>query len=208
MLLEWKDLQNKYFKKPLTGVLHVGAHLAEEAPLYSGAGVSNVWWVEGNPTVMPKLQLALRPYPTQRLLQALVFEEDGVELDFHVTNIDGMSSSIYEFGTHTSFSPEIQFVEHLKLPTRSIDSLVQENNIKDINLINLDLQGAELPALKGATKLLAGVDYLLTEVNKAQVYKGCTQIGELDDLLTDFTRVETYWVADQGWGDALYVRNA
>ena len=32
MLLEWKDLQSKYFKKPLTGVLHVGAHLAGLLP--------------------------------------------------------------------------------------------------------------------------------------------------------------------------------
>lgn len=205
MLFEWGDL-TKYFQKTITGVLHVGAHLAEEAPLYEDLGVSNVWWVEGNPSVMVKLDHILRSYPSHRYVQALVFEEDGVELDFHVTNIDGMSSSIYEFGTHTQFSPDIEFVQHFKLLTKTIDTIVEENNIEDINLINLDLQGAELPALKGASKLLEGVDYILTEVNKAEVYKGCTKIQELGEFLEDFVRVETHWVANQGWGDALFVR--
>jgi FkbM family methyltransferase len=205
MLFDWNDV-TRYFSKPVTGVLHVGAHLAEEAPLYEGIGVSNVWWVEGNPSVMVKLRRALKPYPTHRYVQALVYEEDGAELDFHVTNVDGMSSSIYEFGTHSQFSPDIEFVQHFKLPTKTIDTIVAENKIENINLINLDLQGAELPALKGASKLLGGVDYILTEVNRDEVYKGCTKIQELSHFLTDFVRVETHWVPNQGWGDALFIR--
>jgi hypothetical protein len=46
----------------------------------------------------------------------------------------------------------------------------------------------------------------MTEVNKDQVYVGCTQIGEIDEILSDFKRVETFWVGNQGWGDALYIR--
>lgn len=206
MLLEWSEIVQTYFQRPITGVLHVGAHLAEEAPLYEDEGISNVWWVEGNPTVVDKLKIVLRNFPNQRLIEALVFEEDGKELNFNITNYDGMSSSVYEFGIHKTFSPDIFFVNHMKLPSRSLDSLVAEYNIRDINLLNLDIQGAELPALSGATELLKGVDYILTEVNKKQVYKGCSQIGDIDSFLEEFTRVETFWVADQGWGDALYVR--
>lgn len=206
MLLEWDELVKTYFTKPITGVLHVGAHLAEEAHLYDAYGVENVWWVEGNPKGIDKLTFALRPYPKQRVIQALIFEEDGVEKDFFITNYDGMSSSIYEFGTHKVFAPDVSFVDQVKLSTRTIDSIIKENNIREINLINLDLQGAELPALKGAVNLLSEIDYILTEVNKAEVYKNCTQVRDLDSFLEEFTRVETFWVGDQGWGDALYVR--
>ena len=79
MLLEWDELVKTYFTKPITGVLHVGAHLAEEAHLYDAYGVENVWWVEGNPKGIDKLTFTLRPYPKQRIIQALIFEEDGVQ---------------------------------------------------------------------------------------------------------------------------------
>lgn len=203
MLMSFHDLAKKY-EFTITGVLHVGAHLAEEAELYAAYSVP-VWWVEANPAVSSKIIQNIGRYPRQTLIQALVYEEDGVELDFNVTNYDGMSSSILEFGTHTSFSPDTVFVDTIKLRTTTIDSIVASHNI-NANFLNMDLQGAELHALKGAEKYLHEVDYVLSEVNKDQVYVGCAQVEELDEFLSDFERVETYWVPGQGWGDALYIR--
>lgn len=203
MLMEFEKLKRKWGMR-ITGVLHVGAHLAEEAPLYARVRVP-VWWVEANPQVLEKIEGNIASYENQSLIHALVYEEDDVELDFNVTNYDGMSSSILEFGTHTSFSPDTVFVDRIKLRTSTIDSLVADHGIK-ANFLNMDLQGAELHALKGATEFLGGVDYILTEVNMDEVYVGCAQVEELDEFLEDFLRVETYWVPGQGWGDALYLR--
>lgn len=204
--MELPELNSKYNLKA-NGILHVGAHLAEEAEIYSEVfGVdTEVWWIEANPRVAPKIENKLRRFPHQRLIQALVYETDGVELDFNVTNYDGMSSSILKFGTHTSFSPDVVFEETIKLSSRSVDSLVAEHGIA-ANFLNMDLQGAEMFALSGSHEFIKGVDYVLTEVNKKEVYVGCAQVGQIDEFLSDFERVETYWVADQGWGDALYVR--
>lgn len=205
MLMDFNSLVAKY-KMNITGVLHLGAHLAEEAALYHENSVTNVWWVEGNPIVMPKLKKRLAKYPCHKLVEALVYSEDGVDLNFNVTNYDGMSSSILEFGTHPQFSPDTIFVDKVQLKSKTVDTLVAENNISGVNLLNMDLQGAELHCVKGATEFLQGVDYILTEVNKAQVYIGAAQVKELDQYLVDFQRVETYWVPGQGWGDGLYIR--
>ena len=51
MLIELADLVRKHNMK-ITGVLHVGAHIAEEAEKYQALGVSNVWWVEANPDLI------------------------------------------------------------------------------------------------------------------------------------------------------------
>jgi FkbM family methyltransferase len=208
MLLSFHDMCVKHDIKEVTGVLHVGAHLAEEAQIYQDElGDTPVWWIEANPKVFSLIEKKLENYPSQRLIQALVYAEDFVELDFNVTNYDGMSSSILEFGTHTQFSPDTKFVETIRLTTRSIDSLVEEHGIK-ANFLNMDLQGAELLALAGALEFLNGVDYVWTEVNNEEVYVDCAQVEDLDALLAnyDLRRVETYWVPGQGWGDALYVR--
>lgn len=205
MLMSFPALVQRYNLK-ITGLLHVGAHLAEEASMYANAGIRDVWWIEANPRVQRKILQTLRAFPGQRLIEALVYEKDGVKLDFNVTNYDGMSSSILEFGTHPEFSPDTKFVEKLRLRTRTIDSLAEEHRIVDANFLSMDLQGAELFALKGAHRFLQSVDYVLSEVNQVEVYRDCAQVDELDAFLHEFARVETYWVPAQGWGDALWIR--
>lgn len=204
MLMDFNKVYKKY-KLQINGVLHVGAHYAEEAKLYSDHKAGPVWWVEANPEVQGLIKSNLRGFPNQTLIEALVFSEDNIEKDFNVTNYGGMSSSIYEFGTHTSFSPDIHFEKTLKLKTKTLNTIWEENYI-EANFLNMDLQGAEGPALLGADKIIDKLDYVMTEVNKDQVYVDCTQIGEIDEILSDFKRVETFWVGNQGWGDALYIR--
>lgn len=208
MLMSLMALQQRYDMK-VTGVLHVGAHLAEEAETYEELGMHNVWWVEANPKVYPHIRKNTRPYPNQKLIKGLVYSEPGVELGFNVTNYDGMSSSILEFGTHPSFSPDTVFVDRITLTTTTIDDLVRDN-VVTANFLNMDLQGAELHALQGATEYLKTVDYVMTEVNCEEVYIGAAQVEQLDEFLEAyrFERMDTYWVPDQGWGDALYIKKA
>lgn len=209
MMMDWDTLVKRYgLAKRVTGVLHCGAHLAEEASDYDQAFVSDVpvWWVEANPDVFGKIDAVLAEYPGQVLVPALLGEHDGEVKTFHVTNYDGMSSSVLEFGTHPDFSPDTVFVKELELTTSKIDTLVETREIHDVNMLVMDLQGYEGPVLRGAAKLLPSIDFVMSEVNKAQVYKGATQVEELDRLLYDFVRVETLWVSNFGWGDALWTR--
>ena len=142
MMLDWASLRRKYNFAQVNGIVHLGAHLAEEAPSYAELGNVPVWWVEANPGVFDKIREALKPYPRQTLIEALITDVDGEERKFNVTNYDGMSSSVLEFGTHPTFSPDTVWVEHLTLPTRTLDSLVAEHDIK-ANMLVMDLQGAE-----------------------------------------------------------------
>lgn len=205
MLMDLTELVDKYAME-ISGALHLGAHLCEESPVYHSLGVPKVAWVEANPAVIPKCLKALRGYPEQFIVNACVAEVDGDRRTFNVTNYDGMSSSLLRFGTHPQFSPDTVFVNHLEVETITVDSLAKQYDLSGINFLNADLQGAELMALQGAAEFLQGVDYLMLEVNKTEVYIGCAKVEQLDALLADFKRVETYWVPKQGWGDALWIR--
>ncbi len=207
MLLDLATLVNER-NLDIKGILHVGAHLAEEAGLYRNLGVDNVWWVEGNKDNIPAIVNEVGKL--DRVICALVTDKDDEDIVFHITNYDSMSSSVLEFGTHPTFSPDTVFIEHRTMKTKTIDTLVKDHGIYGVNFLNMDLQGAELLALKGATDLIPQLDYVYTEVNCKEVYKGCVQVGDLDAFLQDrgFLRVETGWVGSQGWGDALYVRSS
>lgn len=75
------------------------------------------------------------------------------------------------------------------------------------NFLNIDIQGAELMALKGMGDLLNYFDYVYLEVNKDYVYKNCALVHEIDEYLSEYNyvRVETAWTNAQ-LGDALYIR--
>lgn len=206
MLMDWNRLVPQYkLRDRVTGVLHCGARLGEEAADYAAADIKNVWWVEANPAVIERLEAHVKPLG-HHVLQTLLSDETGQKLTFHVTNYDGMSSSVLDFGTHPEFSPDTVFVRDEELWTSTIDWLVDFYSIHDVNMLVMDLQGYEGPVLRGAPRLIPQLQFVMSEVNNAEVYKGATQVDELDELLKDFDRVETYWVGEQGWGDALWVR--
>lgn len=202
MLTIAKELDMK-----ITGIIHVGAHLGEEAPTYEALGVKNVYWVEANPEVMPKLIQAVFPYG-HSVINSLVTDERQKVYSFNVTNYDGMSSSIYQWGTHTQFSPDTVVEKTLQLWSTTLDMLVFENGIEDVNMLNIDVEGANLDVLKGATDLLPSIDYIYLEIQTENVYDGAPLLGEVHEWLRErgFTRKAIHMVEGQGWGDALWVR--
>ena len=54
--------------------------------------------------------------------------------------------------------------------------------------------------------MLASLDFVMSEVDKSEVYVGAVMVDALGRILSDFERTETLWVADFGWGDRWWVR--
>jgi FkbM family methyltransferase len=190
----------------IEGVLHIGAHDCEELSFYGQLGVdtSSVYWIDA--LEFKVLQAQQRGIPN--VYQAVVTDKDEDNVVFHVSN-NIQSSSVLEFGTHLKHHRGIDFIHHIPLKTTTVDTFLEKHSIDPTRLHfwNFDIQGAELLALKGATKALAFAKALYLEVNTEEVYKGCGQMHELDAFLSGygFTRILTN-VTGAGWGDALYVR--
>ncbi|MFL5844121.1 MAG: FkbM family methyltransferase [Solirubrobacteraceae bacterium] len=204
MLIPLDKLISWYGIRP-TGVLHLGAHLGEEAESYAAAGIGRVLWVEGNPELAEQLRGAVEPRGHE-VVVALIDEVAGRKVDFHVTSYS-QASSILELGTHKQHYPDVEVSHELALETTTVDALAADHDVSGLNMLNIDLQGAELRALKGAAALLAQIDIVYTEVNRAEVYAGCALVGDIDEFLAGhgLRRVATRWTGAD-WGDALYVR--
>ena len=205
MLIPLHTLVQKYNLK-ITGVLHIGAHECEEKAAYNDEGVNdvNIIWLEANENLVKQ-----NINPKVRIYQAVVSDENNKLVDFMVTN-NGQSSSILEFGTHKDSYPNIIETQRIPLKTTTIDTFFEKHpeiDKKPINFLNIDIQGAELQALKGMTGLLPQLDALYLEVNTAEVYKGCALLPEIDAWLLDkeFVRVEIC-MTDAFWGDALWIK--
>jgi FkbM family methyltransferase len=201
MLIPLHDLVKKYNIK-FKGILHVGAHECEELKDYEVYLHRNqILWIDALPG---KVDICKQRYSNILIENAVV--SDVVEtIRFNVSN-NGQSSSMLDFGLHSTFHPSVKYVTCFETETKLLKNILPNYNI-NYNFLNLDIQGAELKALKGMEEYLNNVDYIYTEVNSDYVYKGCALIGELDQYLIQFGlhRVETKWT-DCKWGDAFYIR--
>jgi len=92
----------------------------------------------------------------------------------------------------------------------TLNTLFERNNIPHdrFDFINIDIQGAELKALKGAVHILPHIKAIYAEVNEKMLYEGAGLLPELDEYLAtfNFKRVITN-MTRHGWGDALYIKN-
>ena len=201
MILTLPELVDRY-RFPVGSVLHLGARLGEERDEYDAVGAREITWVEADPDVCAELAEAI-DRPGHRVVQAVVSDADDVEVDFHVAS-NRSSSSILTMKLHTEAHPEAVVTGTKRLMTTTVDTLCARAAITQPDLLVLDLQGAELLALRGATWTLAAVAALYTEVSIVELYEGGVLIGDLDDFLAGFARVETV-MTPFGWGDALYL---
>jgi FkbM family methyltransferase len=127
-----------------------------------------------------------------------------IEMNVETAN-QGQSSSILEPHIHLKQYPHITFNNKINVKITKLDTFIEHK--ENYNFLNIDVQGYELEVFKGASKFLNHIDYIMTEVNKDEVYKNCPMVEDLDNFLKSykFERVETTWDGIT-WGDAFYIK--
>ena len=193
---------------PEKGILHIGAHMCEERALYNSIkiGDNDTLWIEAIGEIVAYVK---KINENINIVQAVITDKDDEELSFMITN-NKESSSIFNFGTHAIEHPHVFEIERRRLKSITLNTLFERNNIPHdrYDFINIDIQGAELKALKGAARILPHIKAIYAEVNEKMLYEVTGLLPELDEYLAtfNFKRVITN-MTQHGWGDALYIKN-
>jgi FkbM family methyltransferase len=200
MLLDLGNLQRKY-NCNINGVLHIGAHGGGEYGTYKSLSIEPIIFVEPQPNIFKQLKENVGDGAIC-LNMALGNTIGEIEMFTNDDDQNG-SSSILEPKLHVEQYPHIKFTKKIKVSIDTIDNI----DIPKCNFINIDVQGYELEVLKGGKEYLNNVDYIMTEVNNAELYEGCALVQDLDEYLIPygFERVETSWDGVT-WGDAFYIK--
>lgn len=196
-----------------TGILHLGAHLGQEAARYHQLG-KPVVWVEANPSIFRELIKRLEVFPNQKAHCALLDRENGLQRKFKISNnMRGVSSSIFDFdeygnGQNTLWPDlHLQMISEVILTTTNLDTLLNNSSIKyqDFDFWVIDLQGAELLALQGAEQTLKSCNSLCVEISEVPVYCGGVLWKELHPWLEQrgFTPL---WSPEIAHDNILFIR--
>jgi len=208
MKLSFPYLYSKY-NMHITGVIHAGGHVGQEAPLYNSIPtLKNAILFEPDKNNFKKMEEAAKPFPKIKCINAALGARSYIGIMYTETDNNGASNSLLEPKVHLQQYPHISFPKKTKVSVKEIDGYDLDESY---NCLVMDAQGFELEILKGATTTLKNIDYIFTEVNREEVYKDCALIQDLDEFLAKFgfVRKEIEWDTENGmttWGDALYIK--
>ena len=208
MLIAFEEIHSILAKYgiTITGAFHIGAHECEELDFYNRLGLTptDIIWIDALPNKVIEAQLKGIP----NVYNAVITGKDNKDVTFNIAN-NGCSSSVLQLCTHSVEHPDVVYVNTIETKSVTIDTFFETNSIdaNKYNFWNMDIQGAELLALKGSTKNLSHVSVLYLEVNEKELYSNCGLISEIDEFLESygFHRVLTSMTI-HGWGDALYIK--
>jgi FkbM family methyltransferase len=203
MIFDFKYLLNTY-SLDIKGIIHIGGHQGQEYDLYKALNVPLLFF-EPQSYNYNILRSKVVHDPNVITFQCALGNENKTVSMYIETANQGQSSSILKPKKHLEQYLHIVFDRTEDVSMFRLDDL--DLDLTKYNFINIDVQGYELEVFKGSYKTLKNIDYIISEVNRAEVYENCPYVGELDSYLQNynFTRVETNWAGDT-WGDAFYIK--
>jgi FkbM family methyltransferase len=207
-------------------ILDVGAALSERPPYQSLVDARRARIFGFEPNLAACDQLNTRYGKPHRFFP--LFVGDGQPAIFHETNWV-LTGSLYE--PNSRLLEKFQNLAELVTPVAAhpvkTTRLDDVSEISDIDFMKIDVQGSELTVFKNASRVLADVLLIQTEVEFVEIYKGQPMFADVDTFLrasgfqfhtmNGFTGRAFKPVVANGdvnsafrqalWSDALYVRD-
>lgn len=199
------DITN-YIKKEIDGIIQVGAHYGSEYQTLKKIS-QNILMFEPQKGVYEKLCENLKSETNVIIENLALGSESGICSMYIEHANNGQSSSLLMPAIHSLQYPQIKFTDVQRVEVTTLNEYFKTHKF-NYSLMTLDVQGYELKVLKGSTDILDKINYILCEVNRAELYKGCPMVEEIDLFLKDygFVREHTSWDG-YTWGDAFYVKS-
>jgi len=118
-----------------------------------------------------KLELAISNHPRLRIVASAVADSAG-SADLLVSRADDSSSLLTGTDRLLATFPGTEVVERVSVPTERLDALVGDHELARPALLKIDVQGAELEVLRGATATLEKTDTIIVECSFVELYDG------------------------------------
>ncbi|KRR06458.1 methyltransferase [Bradyrhizobium jicamae] len=132
-----------------------------------------------------------------KLFEFAVSDRNG-RIDFHPSNGDGkakewdLSGSIRRPKNHLTEYDWVRFDRPFSVETRRLDDWCNEANLNQIDLIWMDVQGAESDVIAGGRQTLSNTRFVYTEYSDQELYEGQLSLQAILELLPSFEVVTHY----------------
>lgn len=195
-------------------IVELGARDCRESCAFSEAlPAAEVFAFECNPDTLPQCRRNVAGYPRVHLVEKAVADRSGT-VSFHkidpsrttTTWTDGNPGASSLFRASGKYPVEDYAQIEVRVEAVTLKDFVREMQLPTIDLLWMDIQGAELMALKGLGSELAKVKIIHTEVEFIEIYQGQPLYSEVRQYLTSWGfRLHTFTALGRYSADAVFV---
>ena len=141
--------------------------------------------VEAIPDLAEKLRAKYAGKSGVSVVSAALSDKNG-EAYFEINRSEASSSLLPINPRNTAwFNRDLSVARTVQVPTMALPALMEEQGMRTIDLLKLDIQGAERFVLTGAKAVLDRVRVIYSEVFFEQLYAGAWLFGETTEFLAD-----------------------
>lgn len=183
----FKHLSEVFSEISVRGIVHVGAHKGEEVPLYVEAGVDDILLIEANPAMA-------------RYLRRNEFKVLELAIGNHTGTIEMWKTS---WSQRWSLCKP---AEHIRRGTFTTECRrLRDLDLARYNVLVLDIQGAELDALRGAD--LNCFELIILETRDDELYENSAKPSDIwTYLLSCGWTQESVWPHGNGIYDEVWTK--
>lgn len=184
-------------------IVVVGAWQGDEIRTFLKLPEVNIHCFEANPKTFAILKKLFEDEVRVHCHNYACSNADG-KATFYETDIDG-NGSLLEVGNHPAAKPTMSF----EVSTIKLDSVSELKEMK-IDLLWVDVQGAELAVMQGADNLLKNTKALFLEINtEGNSYRGAVKSSALEEFVGGYGFEKLAQGLDKTGieGNAFYVRS-
>lgn len=139
--------------------------------------------VEAIPDLAEKLRARYMGKSGISVVSAALSDKNG-EAQFQINRSEASSSLLPIDPRNTAwFSRDLTVARRVQVPTMTLPSLLEEQGLQTVDLLKLDLQGAERSVLTGGETVLDRVRVIYTEVFFERLYAGAWLFWEMNEFL-------------------------
>lgn len=165
-----KVIKNYLPFKPV--IIDCGAHIGTDTIELAKIPGSKIYAFEPVKEIFKQLVSNTKNCPNIHCFNVALNDFDG-EADMYVSSGDSDgSSSLMKPKDHIVDHPDVLFNEVEKVKCKTLDSWAKENNVKRVDMLWLDMQGAEQKMLEASTVILDTVAIIHSEVSIRETYEG------------------------------------
>jgi FkbM family methyltransferase len=209
------------FKKKMVGnkkitIFDVGAHDGRTIDLYKKHfPKSNIFSFEPTPKTFEVLVRKSSKHENVKIFNEALTDYIGTT-DFHLNHSSLTNSILKSSDIKYNLSNVYETKEKITVKANTIDNFCLENKVDKIDLLKIDVQGADLQVLKGAENMLKNkkIELIFIEVEFVQVYQNQPLFHDVSLFLNEFEyRLFSLYnlsINTEGqmiYGDAIFVKN-
>ncbi len=153
-------------------IIDCGAHVGVDTLALAKIKNSTVHAFEAAPHIFQQLKKNTSGFKNIFCYEEALGNKNGKAI-FHISagGSDG-SSSLLAPKEHLNTHPEVNFNESIEVKVTTLDDWALRHNIKKVDLLWLDMQGAEQMMLNESVSILPGVQLIHSEVSMVETYEG------------------------------------